>query len=128
ERASYLAGHAVDGCLRVLAVQDLPHSLGLLYEEVTGHLGFQRSSDEYKVMALAAYGRPVHLPLLRGRVRTRPDGGYRVDPVDWSSLAPGLPAGDGEGWGAAQADLAASVQARLEEVLLELASWLHART
>jgi carbamoyltransferase len=128
ERASYLAGHAVDGRLQVLAVQELPHSLGLLYEEVTEHLGFQRSSDEYKVMALAAYGQPAHLPLFRERVRTLPDGCFRVRSVDWAALAPGLRAGDGEGWGPAQADLAASVQARLEEVLLELARWLHAAT
>jgi carbamoyltransferase len=128
ERASCLTGHAVEGRFQVLSVQELPHSLGLLYEEVTEHLGFQRSSDEYKVMALAAYGKPVHLPLLRQRVRTQPDGGYRIDPLDWAALAAGLPPGDGEGWGPAQADLAASVQARLEEVLLELAHWLHART
>ena len=128
ERASCLTGHAVEGCLRVLSVQELPHSLGLMYEEATAHLGFQRSSDEYKVMALAAYGKPVHLPHLRGRVRTRSGGGYQVDPIDWHTLAPSLPAGDGEGWGPAQADLAASVQARLEEVLLELAEWLHAET
>jgi carbamoyltransferase len=127
ERASLLAGHAVEGRLRVLSVQELPHSLGLLYEEVTEHLGFQRSSDEYKVMALAAYGEPAHLALLRERVRARP-GGYLVDRIDWGALAPGLPPGDGEGWGPAQADLAASVQARLEEVLLELAGWLHAET
>jgi carbamoyltransferase len=128
ERASCLAGHAVDGRLRVLAAQELPHSLGLLYEEVTEHLGFQRSSDEYKVMALAAYGAPRHLPLFRERVRTRPGGGYCVGPVDWGALAAGLPAGDGEGWGPPQADLAASVQARLEEVLLEMAAWLHEET
>ena len=32
----------------------MPHSLGLLYERITAHLGFLHSSDEYKVMALAA--------------------------------------------------------------------------
>ena len=132
ERASYLAGHAVDGRLRVLAVQDLPHSLGLLYEEATEHLGFLRSSDEYKVMALAAYGEPVHLPLMREKVRTLPGGRFQVDRVDWETLAP-APNGrnggrDTEHWGPAQANLAASVQARLEEVLLELARWLHAET
>src|SRR5690606_25151738 len=58
ERASHLAGRAVDGDLEVLAAQPLPHSLGLLYEEVTDHLGFRRSSDEYKVMAMASYGTP----------------------------------------------------------------------
>ena len=46
ERASHLAGRSVDGELEVLAAQQLPHSLGLLYEEVTDHLGFRRSSDE----------------------------------------------------------------------------------
>jgi carbamoyltransferase len=132
ERASYLAGHAVDGRLRVLAVQDLPHSLGLLYEEATEHLGFLRSSDEYKVMALAAYGEPVHLPLMREKVRTLPGGRFLVDRVDWETLSP-APNGrngghDTEHWGPAQANLAASVQARLEEVLLELARWLHAET
>src|SRR5207248_3400259 len=34
-----------------------PHSLGLLYERVTEYLGFLHSSDEYKVMALASYGK-----------------------------------------------------------------------
>src|SRR2546423_8067911 len=119
ERASYLAGHAVEGCLQVLAMQDLPHSLGLLYEEVTEHLGFQRSSDEYKVMALAAYGAAVHLPLFRDKVRTLPGGGFQVDRIDWAALAPAVGPGNGEAWGPAQADLGARVAARLEAGLPE---------
>src|ERR687886_570055 len=39
----------------------LPHSLGLLYERVTEYLGFLHSSDEYKVMALASFGKPRYL-------------------------------------------------------------------
>src|SRR6266699_7135468 len=39
----------------------VPHSLGLLYEEVTEYLGFLSSSDEYKVMALASFGKPHYL-------------------------------------------------------------------
>ncbi|HEV2075067.1 MAG TPA: carbamoyltransferase N-terminal domain-containing protein, partial [Thermoleophilaceae bacterium] len=58
ESTSHLAGHARDGAMEVLAAQELPHSLGLLYEDLTQHLGFRRSSDEYKVMAMASYGRP----------------------------------------------------------------------
>jgi carbamoyltransferase len=58
ECASHLAGHYADGQLKTYAAQRLPHSLGLLYENVTEHLGFLRSSDEYKVMALASYGEP----------------------------------------------------------------------
>ena len=65
ERASHLAGRYRGGRLEVLASQELPHSLGLLYESVTEHLGFLRSSDEYKVMALASYGTPRHLEELR---------------------------------------------------------------
>src|SRR4051812_9872001 len=52
ERASHLAGHYADGSLETFVTQRLPHSLGLLYEDVTEHLGFLRSSDEFKVMAL----------------------------------------------------------------------------
>ncbi|HEX9820272.1 MAG TPA: carbamoyltransferase C-terminal domain-containing protein [Methylomirabilota bacterium] len=125
ERASHLAGHAVGGELKTLAIQELPHSLGLVYEEATAHLGFRRSSDEYKVMALAAYGRPRFLPALREAIRATGDGGFSVTPLDWRSFTPA--ARDGA-WDEAHADLAASVQARLEEMLLELAGWLQRRT
>jgi carbamoyltransferase len=121
ENASYLAGRWRDGKLEVLATQPLPDSLGLMYEDVTAHLGFLRSSDEYKVMALAAYGRPAWIDLMRDVVRTDRRGHFRVTPVDWTELA--APGHGGE-WSQAQADLASSVQARLEEVLVELASWL----
>jgi carbamoyltransferase len=128
ERASHLAGHArADGSIEVLAAQRLPHSLGLLYEGLTEHLGFRRASDEYKVMALASYGRPAFLEELRGLVRARDDGGFVTEPVDWERFAPRLAQG-GDDWQPVHADLAASVQRRLEEVLLELASWLHERT
>ncbi|MEU4835986.1 carbamoyltransferase C-terminal domain-containing protein [Streptosporangium sp. NPDC023615] len=126
EAVSHLAGHYRDGELTVLAAQELPHSLGLMYEEVTEHLGFLRSCDEYKVMALASYGTPRHLAALRELIVTTGDGGFRVEPVDWGGYAKAL--SDGEPWSADHADLAASVQARLEEVLLELAAWLHGRT
>lgn len=69
ERASYLAGRVRNGNLEILKTQDLPHSLGLLYEEATEHLGFHRGGDEYKVMALASYGKPSYLPRLRDKVR-----------------------------------------------------------
>jgi carbamoyltransferase len=126
ERASHLAGRAVDGELKVLAIQALPHSLGLVYEEATAHLGFRRSSDEYKVMALASYGRPRFLPEFRELMRATGDGGFVTEPIDWSRFTP--PAGGDEVWTEAHADLAASVQARLQEVMLELATWLHDQT
>ncbi len=126
ERASYLSGTVRDGDLQTLAVQPLPSSLGLLYEELTMHLGFHRSSDEYKVMGLAGYGKPAFLDGFRRAIRVREDGGFDTDPVDFTRFAPKR-CDDGEFIGA-HADLAASVQARLEEVLLELARGLHAKT
>ena len=127
ESASHLAGRArADGSLEILAAQRLPHSLGLLYEELTDHLGFRRSSDEYKVMAMASYGRPAFLRELRAAVPTTDDGGFEVEPIDWAAFAPRLV--DGDDWTPEHADLASSVQIRLEEVLLDLAGWLHERT
>jgi carbamoyltransferase len=123
EAASHLAGHYTDGRLQPLRCQELPHSLGLLYEDLTRHLGFLHSSDEYKVMALASYGKPRHLGLLREAVRPTGDGGFHVERIDWSSLAPARV--DGTGMTGEHADLAASVQARLEETICELAGWLY---
>jgi carbamoyltransferase len=126
ESASHLAGRFSGGRLEVLAAQTLPHSLGLLYEELTAHLGFKRSSDEYKVMALASYGEPAFIDELRPLVRPDEDGGFRVDRVDFSRWTPRV--ADGKGPSRMRADLAATVQRRLEEVLVELAERLHART
>jgi carbamoyltransferase len=128
ESASHLAGHVRGGRLKVLAAQRLPHSLGLVYEELTAHLGFRRASDEYKVMAMASYGQPRFRDALRACMFTTGDGGFHALAPDWRTFAPALDGGDGEGWGPEHADLAASVQRRLEEMLLELASWLHAQT
>ncbi|MBW3638697.1 MAG: carbamoyltransferase [Actinobacteria bacterium] len=129
ETASHLAGRSIGGDLEILASQSLPHSLGLLYEEVTEHLGFRRSSDEYKVMALASYGTPRWLAEFRSLVRTTGDGGFVVEPIEWGAFV--KPARAGSPAAAIdpdQADLASTVQIRLQEVLLELAAWLYAQT
>jgi carbamoyltransferase len=126
ERVSHLAARSVGGELEPLAAQALPHSLGLLYEELTAHLGFRRSSDEYKVMAMASYGEPEFLDAFRQLVRADGRGGFTVGAVDLAAFAPPL-AKDAE-FTPRHAALAATVQRRLEEVLLELAGWLHERT
>jgi carbamoyltransferase len=127
ERASHFAGHLqADGRIVRLAAQELPHSLGLRYEELTEHLGFRRSSDEYKVMAMASYGTPRHLGAVRELMHDDRRGGFRTLPVDWSDFAPALR--DGDEWLPAHADLAATVQHRLEEMLVALAGWLHEQT
>ncbi|XVV06405.1 carbamoyltransferase family protein [Actinosynnema sp. CA-248983] len=126
ECGSHLAGSYRGHRLETLAAQKLPHSLGLLYEDLTEHLGFLRSSDEYKVMALASYAEPVHLDLMREHIKATDDGGFHVTPVDWATLAKRRGADDE--MTREHAELAASVQVRLEEVLLDLVRWLHERT
>ncbi|PXY27321.1 carbamoyltransferase family protein [Prauserella muralis] len=126
EAESYLAGEYRDGKFEELAHQPLPHSLGLAYEDVTAHLGFRRSSDEYKVMALASYGTPRFLPALRERIHTDGTGGFRTEPIDFAEFAPAR--GKNDELLPEHADLAASLQCVVEDVLLELATWLHERT
>ena len=128
ERNSYLAGRYVDGDLEPLATQELPHSLGLLYEDVTEHLGFKRSSDEYKMMAMASYGRPSFLGEFREAIRVTDGGGFVVEreQLELGRFSPRLESG--ADWTAVHADLAATMQTRLQEVLLELACWLHDQT
>ena len=125
EAASHLAGRYAGGRLEVLASQGLPHSLGLFYEQATAHLGFLHSSDEYKVMALASYGSPRFAAELGRLVHADGAGGFRTEPVDWTSLVKRRRAG--EPLTAEHADLAASVQRVTEDVLLDLARWLHGR-
>lgn len=126
ECGSHLAGRYANRELTVLGSQSLPDSMGLFYEDLTQHLGFLRSSDEFKVMALASYGKPRHLDRLREYVHLDGDGGFRARPVPWASLVPPRPAGGN--WTQDHADIAASAQACLEEVLLGLARWLYDRT
>lgn len=127
ERTSMLAGAYRDQKLDVLAAQKLPHSLGLLYESLTEHLGFVRSSDEYKVMAMASYGRPRFADQLSERVYACGDGGFRTESIDWEGLAPRRRA-DASDLDPVHADLACSVQRVIEDVLLDLVRWLRDRT
>jgi carbamoyltransferase len=65
-----------------LQLQDrvfFPHSLGIFYEAMTQYLGFPRYGDEYKVMGLAAYGRPKYLKLLQQVIHTRHDGRFELE-------------------------------------------------
>jgi carbamoyltransferase len=127
ESTSMLSGEYRDGKLDVLASQQLPHSLGLFYESLTEHLGFKRSSDEYKVMAMGSYGRPIHAERLAELVYACDDGTFRTEPFDWTAFAEPRDPGADE-LDPAHADLACSVQQVLEDVLVDLVSWLRSRT
>src|SRR5689334_15188183 len=105
----------------------MPHSLGLLYEQVTSHLGYLHSSDEYKVMALASFGKPKYVDQLRKVVRVLGDGHYVVEPVNLHEWF-GPPRARGGPLEQRHYNLARSLQHVLEETTLELVQWLHAST
>jgi carbamoyltransferase len=123
ERATTSYGVYRDGAYRALGAVEMPHSLGLLYEQVTSHLGFLHSSDEYKVMALAALGTPAFAGLLRARIEVGDAGDFRIAPLDMKTLF-GPPRAAGEALAQRHFDLAASLQGVLEETVLRLAHWL----
>lgn len=101
----------------------MPHSLGMLYERITTHLGFLHSSDEYKVMALAALGTPHYAKALRELIRIGDRGIYTIAPLDLVALA-GPARVPGTTLEEQHLDLAASLQDVLESVVLEIAAWL----
>jgi carbamoyltransferase len=105
----------------------MPHSLGLLYEQVTSYLGFLHSSDEYKVMALASYGDPVFAGELRDLIRVLPTGEYEIqDPRLVERFGPARERG--AELTKKHFDIARSLQLVLEETAVRLAGILHSRT
>lgn len=57
-----------------------PHSLGIFYQALTQYLGFLNYGDEYKVMGLASYGRPIYIDLLKNIVLLNQDSGtFKLD-------------------------------------------------
>ncbi|PZR03958.1 MAG: carbamoyl transferase [Archangium gephyra] len=118
-----------------------PHSLGLLYSALTAYLGFEVNEGEYKVMGLAAFGKPRFRDEFARLISLRPDGfelnleyfdAHTNTDVGFSSKleallgprrAPGTPwLLDGNELDARCADIAATLQAVLEEALLALAA------
>jgi carbamoyltransferase len=127
ERATttYALGQGND--LKSLGQVQMPHSLGLLYEDITAYLGFLRSSDEYKVMALASFGKPEFIEEFRDIVRICGRGQYTINSLRLEErFGPRrLRGGPLE---QRHYDVAHSLQVVLEETVLELARWLHEET
>lgn len=127
ERATTSYGLFRNGEYTRLQQVDLPHSLGLLYEEVTDYLGFLRSSDEYKVMALASYGAPRYVDAFHEMVRVETDGRYTVAPLRLEERF-GPPRQRGGPMEPRHFDIARSLQQVLEETVLTMSQWLHQAT
>lgn len=111
-----------------------PHSLGLLYSAFTYFTGFKVNSGEYKIMGLAPYGEPKYADtILEHLVDLKEDGSFRLN-MDYFDYCTGLkmtndkfaklfggPARKAEApLTQREMDLAASVQAVLEEIVLKM--------
>lgn len=112
-----------------------PHSLGLLYSAVTAFLGFKVNNDEYKVMGLASYGKPRFRDKIERLITLNDDGSFRLNCEYFSYMYDatrmyseefiklfGQPRIPEAGVTQDHIDLAASVQAVLEDALVRMAS------
>jgi carbamoyltransferase len=127
ELATTTYGRGEGRDLNLFKQVNMPHSLGILYEEVTAHLGFLHSSDEYKVMALASYGKPTYLKEFRQIIKLEKEGGYRIVSQPLENVF-GPRRERGGTLEQRHYDIAHSMQVALEETVLELISWLHRTT
>ena len=120
--------------LEVMREIHFPHSLGLLYAAFTYYTGFKVNSGEYKVMGLAPYGEPRFASLIyQHLIDLKPDGSFRLD-LDYFDYCTGLtmtnarfdalfggpPRRPEAPLTQREMDLAASIQAVTEEVVLRL--------
>ncbi len=121
---------------------NFPHSLGLLYSAFTYYCGFKVNSGEYKLMGLAPYGEPKFADTIKNNlIDIKPDGTFRLD-LSYFKYHRGFrmtgrkfhklfgePPRKGEGLITQfHMDLAASIQAVTEEVVIKLATSLQAET
>jgi carbamoyltransferase len=113
--------------LELLGEVHMPHSLGLMYEQMTTYLGFLHSSDEYKVMALASFGKPVYADHFRSLITMGDNGQYTIAPLQLVEQF-GPAREKGGPLEAKHYDIAHSLQVVLEETVLQLLTWLHQKT
>lgn len=128
---------AVGSGNQVSLIRDIqfPHSLGLLYSAVTYYIGFKVNSGEYKIMGLAPYGEPRFADLIRDHlVDIKEDGSFRLD-MSYFNYATGLtmtserfhklfggpPRKPESLLTQREMDIAASIQAVTEEIVVKLA-------
>jgi len=77
--------HVKDNALVKLQSLTFPHSLGLFYSTFTAFLGFKVNNDEYKMMGLAAYGKPKYKSKILKTINTKADGSFELN-LDYFSF------------------------------------------
>lgn len=125
--------------LNILHQIKFPHSLGLLYSAFTYYCGFQVNEGEYKLMGLAPYGKPAYADqIYKYLLDLKEDGSFRLDQRffnycqgmtmtnhKFDLLFGGPPRRPDSQLDQRHCDLAASVQAVLEEAVLRLGRHLY---
>ncbi|MDP9100072.1 MAG: hypothetical protein M3N48_13940, partial [Verrucomicrobiota bacterium] len=128
--------------VELLEEMRFPHSLGLLYSAFTYYLGFRVNSGEYKVMGLAPYGEPKFRDLILSElVDLKTDGSFRLNlryfdfmagltmtNRTFDQLFGGPPRGPESELTQRHMDIARSIQAVTEEVMLRMARHAHELT
>jgi len=142
EWATTSIGHGRNSRVSMLREIQFPHSLGLLYSAFTGYLGFQVNSGEYKLMGLAPYGRPKYVDrILDELVEVKDDGSFWLN-MRYFSYCQGLDMVNrrfGRLFGGPRRspeapfdqrhlDVAASIQAVTEAIMMKLARHAHTLT
>lgn len=126
--------------LRIEEEQHLPHSIGLVYSAISDYLGFSANGGEGKTMGLADWGEPEYLEDLRAILRPLGDGSLWVDTAFFDFFSGrrmvtrrflrrfGPPRRPEEPIEARHRNMAASLQAITEEIMLAAVNHVHART
>jgi carbamoyltransferase len=147
---STMIGRGSGNRMEVLESVNYPHSLGVFYTAMTQWLGFTKFGDEGKTQGLAAYGEPLYLDDLRQIVRLKPAGRFELDlkyfvhwaegvDMTWDETSPtlgtiysqklvdkfGPPRQPGSDIAPHYANMAASLQAMLEEAEFHIVCHLH---
>ena len=124
-----------ENILEVVKEIHFPHSIGLLYSAFTYYIGFEVNSGEYKVMGLAPYGKPHYMNKIFDQlIDLKPDGSFRLNQSyfnyctglsmtnkKFDDLFGGKPRNPSDPLTERHMDLAASIQAATELILLRLA-------
>ena len=141
EWATMSYGRGQDDDLALFEAVEFPHSIGLFYSAITSYLGFRVNGGEYKVMWLAPYGEPRLLGEMQDILRDGPAGSFTLDLACFDFLRGNqmfsaallerlggparLPEGEVTSF---HADVAASAQRRVEDLLLAKVGYLAERT
>jgi carbamoyltransferase len=128
--------------LEIFQEMHFPHSLGLLYSAFTYYIGFKVNSGEYKLMGLAPYGAPKYAQrILDHLIDVKPDGSFRLN-MSYFDYCTGLTMtnerfsalfgepvrGQEELLTSFHMDVAASIQAVLEQIVLRITRSLAKQT